>query len=416
MSHSFRTAQAWRGDRVFGSLEDEIVRILQANLSPTHVPADHIIKGPAAAPAPADMPLVAVSADGFRLSPDEAASPPRASRSPVTDTFAEDGTAPLTLSRPPLQPLRSVEVEEPSAGGRVVLHERDDYIVDYVNGRVRLRQAPVGTVHVDYFTSTPFRVTSATRLRVEYHLDVFGDAAPDGQGGDTIAAVAVGSLAANAASIDGLRTEGRDVVDSGLPGVPRQVFFVFETPLLVAGAQDGPTHWRIDYGVDAWMILLPVGEPVGVVRHVATGVAWDEHLAAMLISGVPPILARPTSIVQGVDAASAAILVGRAIRTLGQLADAEQIGPPEIDTAIGRARTIRAATGEVVSRLVAERPRIADVAAFLSLRLTDVDVGDLTEVGVQASVASEIVAATRTISEATTVGTLALSDLVLSPS
>jgi hypothetical protein len=264
---------------MFGALEDEIVRILRANLSPLHLPADHIDGGPRAEPQPADLPHVTVTADGFRLSPDEAASPPRASHSLVSETFPPGGVAPLDLSRPPLQPLRSVEVDEPPDGGRVVLHERDDYTVDYVNGRLRLRQPPAGTLHVDYFTSEPLQVTSATRMRVEYHVDVFAD----DQNVDNIATIAFGSLAANAPAIDGLRSDAQDVVDTGQPGGPRQVIFIFETPSLLTGAQDGPTHWRLDYRVETWMILSPVDAPVGIIREVAATVALDDRFSDIVL-------------------------------------------------------------------------------------------------------------------------------------
>ena len=257
---------------MFSSLEEEVVRVLRASLSPRFVASDRVQTGLLAAPATVEPPSVVVSAFAFRLNPDEAASPPRASRSLVQQSFEPNSAGPLLLSHPPLQPLRSVELEAAPAGGRQVLNERDDFTVDYVNGRLRLRESASTTLHVSYFTAQPLRVLSATRLRVEYRVDVFGGTVPGDLHVDTIVAVAAAALQANAGAIDGLRGSSQDVVDLGLPGSPgRKVFCVFEAPILVGGSQLLPTHWRLDYAVDAWQLAVPVDQPIGVIRHVAAG-------------------------------------------------------------------------------------------------------------------------------------------------
>src|SRR5687768_8372500 len=156
---------------MFTALESEIVRILRANLSPLHVPADRVVTGPIEAP-PATLPTVAFTAGAFKIVPDEAASPPRGARVLTEDPFGLNGAGPFALSRPPLQPLRSVEVENGSGSARVLLRERDDYTVDYVNGRVRLREAPAAPVRVQYFTLEPLKVVYSTRLRIECQLEV----------------------------------------------------------------------------------------------------------------------------------------------------------------------------------------------------------------------------------------------------
>src|SRR5215212_2401665 len=136
---------------MFTALESEIARILRANLSPRHVPADRIVTGPIEAPASSALPTVAFTAATFKIVPDEAVSPPRGARVLAEDAFGPNGGGPFALTLPPVQPLRSVELEEAPSGTRLLLRERDDYTVDYVNGRVRLRQAPAGPVHVQYF-------------------------------------------------------------------------------------------------------------------------------------------------------------------------------------------------------------------------------------------------------------------------
>jgi len=397
---------------VFGALEDEAVRILRANLSPDHLPATRVVTGPVTPPSPSDEPLIAVTAGPFRLNPDEAASPPRGSRLPVADAFPPDGTRPLSLTRAPLQPLRLVEVEDPP-GSRAILRERDDYTVDYVNGRLRLRQAVPGTLHVQYFTSEPFRVTTATRLRVDYRLDIFGTTTPGAQNVDTLAAISMGALAAHAGGFDGLRGEGDDVPDTGVG--PREVSFVFETPALVGGAQPVPTHWRIDYAVDAWMILLPIDESLGVIRHVAAGLDWDDRRVEVLLSSPSPILGRPVTIIQGVGPATAATLAERGITTVGQLANAAPIGPPAIDQAIDRAVTVRQQSRGIVRGMVAARPAIPDASEFLALRLAELDAADLAGVGIGSAAAAPILAAVADVVSATTLPALALEDLLATP-
>jgi hypothetical protein len=397
---------------VFGALEDEVVRILRANLSPDHLPAARVVPGPVTPPSPSDPPFIAVTAGSFRLNPDEAASPPRGTRTPVADAFPPNGVGPLSLSRAPLPPLRLVEVEDPP-GSRAALRERDDYIVDYVNGRLRLRQSVPGTLHVQYFTSEPFRVTTATRLRVDFHVDVFGAAAPGVQSVDTLSAIAMGAIGANANGFDGLRGEGDGVPETGVGA--REVFFVFEIPVLVGGAQPLPTQWRLDYAVDAWMILLPVDEPLGRMRHIAAGLAWDDRLVESLLSSPPPILGRPVTIIQGVGPATAATLAERGISRLGQLADAAPIGTPAIDQAIERAQTVRLQAGAAARGLVEARPTIADSTQFFDLRLAELDAADLAAVGIGAGAAAPILAAVAGVVAETTLPALRVADLLPAP-
>ena len=178
---------------MFTALEDEIVRILRANLSPRHVPTDRVVNGPIDTPAPAELPTVAFTVGNFQAVPDPAVGPPRGSKTLVEDAFGANGAGPFTLSRPPLQPLGAIEVEETPGGDRVLLREREDYTVDYVNRRVRLRQAPGGAVHVQYFTLQPLRVVAATRLRLACRLDAWGGTTAGDQHVDTIATVALGA-------------------------------------------------------------------------------------------------------------------------------------------------------------------------------------------------------------------------------
>ena len=102
------------------------------------------------------------------------------------------------MSQPPLQPLRAVEVEvEPGPGrGRIVLRERDDYTVDYVNRKLRLRLAPDRAVRVQYFTLHPLDVLTSSRLRIDRRLDVFATDAPGAANVDALAASAIGSATA----------------------------------------------------------------------------------------------------------------------------------------------------------------------------------------------------------------------------
>src|SRR5215210_6964191 len=143
---------------MFTALESEIVRILRANLSPQHVPADRVVTGPVETPPESALPTVAFTAGDFKIVPDEATSPPRGARVLTEDAFGLNGAGPFALSRPPLQPLRSVELEAAPGSTRVLLRERYDYTVDYVNGRVRLRQPPAAPLHVQYFTLQPLKV------------------------------------------------------------------------------------------------------------------------------------------------------------------------------------------------------------------------------------------------------------------
>ena len=161
------------------------------------------------------------------------------------------------------------------------------------------------------------------------------------------------------------------------------------------------------------MVLVPSDEQIGVVRHVAAGVAWDDKLAQRFLSTPPPVLGRPVTIVQGVGPATAAALAARGITTVGQLAQAAPTGQAQIDDAIPRARIIRDRSRDVVRRVVQAGPDIPDVSAFLSQRLADVDAGDLTAVGIPATTAGEIVAALSALLTQSTAPDLALSDLLL---
>ena len=397
---------------MFSALEDELVRVLRANLSPRHVASDRITAGPATSAGAADPPQVIVTAGQVRLNPDEAAAPPRGARAAVEDVFPPDGTAPLRLSRPPLEPLRVVELDAIGGGRPAALHERDDFTVDYVNGKVRLREPAASAVRIRYATFEPFRTTTATRLRVEYRVEISGTTSPGDAQVDTIAAVSLGALAANAASIDGLSSDGLDLPEAGAPGLARQVSFVFEAPVFVAGSQPDAGRWRLDYAVDAWMLLLPIDGRVGRMRQIAGGIAWDDRRVEMLLSSPSAILARETTILQGVGPATAEQLAARGLTTVALVADASQIGPATVDSAIERARTVRTGARAVVSGLVRARPRLADPNAFLEVRLSDLAAGDLTSVGVGAAEAAAIIAAVATVVAATTASELALGDLL----
>jgi hypothetical protein len=393
---------------MFTDLENEIVRILRANLSPALVPSDRIVNGPIDTPAPGQRPGVAFTASAFEIVPMEEVSPPPGVKALVEEAFGPNGDGPLTLSRPPLEPLRAVELEETPGGDRILLRERDDYTVDYVNGQVRLRQAPEGDVHVRYFTRQPLRVVSAARLRVDSRLEVWASDSDL----HAITTTALGAIAANAAGMDGLLTEGRDVVDSGLASLgTRRVFFIFEGLRPIGGTQPEPTKWEINYTVGATMVLVPRDEEIGVMRYIAAGVAWDDKLAELVLSTPPPILGEPVTLIQGVGPATAAGLADRGITTVGQLAQAAPTGQAQIDSAISRAQTIRDRSHQVVRQVVQAMPDIPDVAAFLELRLADVDAGDLTAVRIPEATANEIVAALGELVAQTTVPGPRLSDL-----
>ena len=243
---------------MFSSLEEEVVRVLRASLSPRFVASDRVQTGLLAAPATVEPPSVVVSAFAFRLNPDEAASPPRASRSLVQQLLEPNSAGPLLLSHPPLQPLRSVELEAEPAGGRQVLNERDDFTVDYVRAtaapRVRVDHAPRELLHraaaARAIGDSPARRVSRRCIRRH------GPRRPARRHHRRCRSR---RLAGKCGAIDGLRGSSQDVVDLGLPCLPgRKVFCVFEAPIVVGGSQLLPTHWRLDYAVDAWQLAVPV--------------------------------------------------------------------------------------------------------------------------------------------------------------
>ncbi len=397
---------------MFTALEDEIVRILRANLSPAPVPADHVVNGPSGPPPAEERPRVAVTADRFEVLPSSDDGPPRGVKVAVEDVFLAGAGEPLTLSRPPREPLRAVEVEETPGGDRILLRPRDDYTVDYLNGQVRLRQEPAGTVHVLYFTLQPLTVLSATRLRVDARVEVWAE---DAAIAATLATVAAGALAANAAAVDGLLSAGEEVPDSGLPSLGvRRVFFLFEALRPVAGRQsadgDDP-DWTVDYAADATMVLVPRDETPGVIRFIAAGVAWDERLASLVLSRPPPILDRPVTDVLGVGPVTAATLADRGITTIGQLAQASATGETAIDAAIARARVIRERARQVVRTVVEAGPEIPDVAAFLAQPLDAVDAAGLTAIGLTPEAAEATVAAIEDLLAQTSAPDLTLADL-----
>ena len=396
---------------MFTALENEIARILRANLSPGHVPADRVVTGPIEPPA-SEIPTVAFAAGAFKIIPAGAVSPPRGARALIEDAFGPNGVEPFALSRPPLQPLRAVESEAAPGSSRILLRERDDYTVDYVNGRVRLREAPTGRVHVQYFTLQPLDVVYTARLRVECQLEVRGRTTPGDQHGDTIAAIALGAIAANQSAIDDLRSERQDVIDSGLPSIGgRQVFFIFDGLTAVGGAQPEPGTWQVDYTVDATMALVPADEKIGIMRQIAAGVAWDDRLADTILGSPPPILARPVTIVRDVGPVTESELAQLGISTVGQLARAAATGQASIDDAIERARVVEDRGREVVLTIVQAAPTIPDPVPFLSQRLADVGAEDLTEVGIPVTSANEVITALGALLAQTTATDLALSDL-----
>jgi hypothetical protein len=400
---------------MFTALENQIVHVLQANLSPQPVPTANIVRGPIVAPPPDQFPTLVFTASAFQTVVADDVTPPRGSRALVEDAFSANGSGPLRLSRPPLQPLRAVEVEQTPGGARVLLRERDDYTVDYINRNVRLRLAPTGAVHVQYFTLQPLRVLATTRFQVDCRLEVFATNAPGAQNVDVLAATAMGALSANATGVDGLLSGGADIRDSGLPSLgTRRALFIFDNLRCVGGTKPASTDWQIDYVVDATMILVPTDEQVGIMREIAVGVAWDEQLVQRVLSAPPPILARPVTIVQGIGPATAADLAARGITSVGQLARATPTGQAATDNGIIRARTIRDRTSEVTRELVQAQPDIPDVGAFLNRRLADVQPADLVAVQVSIATANQIVAAINGVVGVTTEPNLRLSDL-LSP-
>lgn len=402
---------------MFTDLENEIVRILRANLSspnvdPVLVPADRIMTGPVDPPDTGQFPTVAFTAGAFAVLPESEGGPPRGVKAAVAESFSPNGTGPFPLSRPPLEPLRAVEVEE-TLTERQLLRERDDYSVDYVNGQVRLRRPPAGNLHIQYFTLQPLRVVAATRLRITGKLEIWASVtAGEPRHLDIITPIAVGALSANAAGIDGLLSTGQNVVDSGLASLGTQrVFLIFEGLRPIGGAQPEPTKWEISYNVDATLVLTPADEEIGVVRYIATGITWDDRLAKAVLAATPPILNAAVTIIQGVDAATATALADLGVTTVGQLAHLAPTGQPLIDATIPRARTVRDRAHTVVRDVVQAGPAISNVAVFLNTPLADIDAGDLTAIDIPAETAAEIVAALTDLRTQLMMPTPRLSDL-----
>lgn len=396
---------------MFTAFEDEVVRILRANLSPTLVPPGNVLRGPVAPPNPADLPRVAFAVQRFDVITETDDSPPRGVKVPVADSFSDPAATFLSLTERPLEPLRGVEVQ-PAGADPVLLRERDDYSVDYVNGSVRLRRAPEANVAVDYFTRRALRVISNVRLRVESRLQVWADpdaAAPGNLNG--IASVALSALVSNAPNLDGFLTQGNDIVDSGRVSLGvRQSFIVFETLQPENGERENG-HWRTRYGSNAWLVLVPRDEEIGIMRQIAASLTWNASLAQRVLGEPPPLLDRPVTDVDGVDAALAAALATEGIITIGELAQARPSGDNARDTATGRARTLRERASEAVRVIVLAGPDIDDLAGFLGLALATVDAAALTALDLPTDVANEAVAAIADILAAASATDLTMSDL-----
>jgi hypothetical protein len=406
---------------MFTDLENEVVRILRANLSapnvvPELVPSDHISAGPIDPPSAGQFPTVVFTAETFAVLAESEGGPPRGVKAAVAESFSPNGAGPFALSRPPLEPLRAVEVEEAPAERRL-LRERDDYSVDYVNGQVRLRRPPGGNLHVQYFTLQPLRFVAATRLRIAAKLEIWARVTVgEPRHLDIITPIAVGALAANAAGIDGLLSTGQNVVDSGLPSLgTHTVFLIFEGLRPQGGMQVEPTKWQVNYSVDATLVLTPAGEEIGLMRHIAVGIAWDDKLAQAVLAASPPILTAAVTILQGVGPGTAAALAELGVTTVGQLAQLAPVGQPLVDAAIPRARTVRDQARAVVGDVVHAAPNISDVGAFLNTPLADVTAGNLAAVDIPAGTAAEILAALAELRTQLTMPTPRLSDLFFVP-
>jgi hypothetical protein len=315
-----------------------------------------------------------------------------------------------------LEPLRAVEIEGVPDDSPVLLRERDDYTVDYVNGRVHLRHPPERTVHIRYFTLQPLQVVSVTRLNIDLRLEIWAHATQgDLRPLQTITAIAMGALAANAPAIDGLLSEGQDIINSGLPSLgTRQVFFIFETLHSHGGTQSETTKWELYYRVKATMILIPKSAEIGRIRYIAAGVAWDDKRAERVLASLPPILHEPVTLIQGVDAATAAAMATLGVTTIGQLTQIASTGQAGVDNAIPRAQIIRDRAREVVQHVVRASPEISNITAFLAQPLSEVEVSDLTEVRIPETTANTIVAALSALLDQTAATDLTLSDLFVS--
>jgi hypothetical protein len=361
---------------MFADLEAEVVRILKANLSPGLVAADHVVVGPIEPPAAANFPTVAFAVVSFQVVPaDDQATPPREVKNPNTDTFpAATGTM-LTLTHPPpAEPLRSVVVTPPT-GSPQILRERDDYTVDYINGIVRLRLPPEGSIQVDYFTRSGLHIVAATRLRATGRLSAWAN--PAAAGMVQVSLAAVGTLLSNATNLNGFISRAESIADSGQASTGvRQAFLIFETPLLSLGQEIAASQWDVDLTMPAWLVLVPADEPTGVIRHIATSLSWDGKLAQSVLDAAPKLLGRAVTDIVGVDAALAATLAARGIATIGDLAAAPRIGPPA-DTAIAHARTIRGLAEKLIGEIVLAQPRIYDLPGFRAQSLASPNLAGL---------------------------------------
>lgn len=407
---------------MFTALETEVMRILRANLSlpnvdPALVPADRIVAGPIDPPPVDQFPTIAFTAGAFAVVPESEVSPPRGSKAAVAESFSPNGAGPFALSRAPLEPLRAVEVEETPGGARQLLRERDDYIVDYVNGHVRLHHPPASNLHIQYFTLQPLQVVAATRLRITSKLEIWASVtAGEPRHLDVITPIAVGAIAANAAGIDGLLSAAQNVRDSGLASLgTRHVFFICEGLRPLGGSQPELTKWEINYSVDATMVLTPADEEVGVMRTIAAAVAWDDKLAEVILAAPPPILDAAVTILQDVGPTLATALADLGVTTVGQLAQLPPTSQPLIEAVILRAQTVRTQARVVVHSVVHAMPNIPDVAAFLSTPVVDVDTDDLTAIDIPAATAAEIVTALNELQTQIAAPNARLSDLFLLP-
>ncbi len=117
---------------MFTALENEIVRILRANLSspdiiPPPVPTDRILSGPlGSSPQQSEFPTVVFSATAFTVVPETECSPPGEVKVGVEETCAANGMGQLGLSQLPLEPLRAVEILGSPQESAVLLREHDD--------------------------------------------------------------------------------------------------------------------------------------------------------------------------------------------------------------------------------------------------------------------------------------------------
>lgn len=245
---------------MFSTLENEVVRILQANLP---IPASSIVAG-ILDPPPTERPWVTFTAAAFEMLPLDEASPPTGVKEAVEDSFPVDHEGPLVLSYRPLEPLRAVEVEN-NQHTRVRLRERDEYTVNYLEGQLHLRQKPVGSVRVQYFTHRPLEVITGTCVRIDGRLEIWADDP------GPLTTAAVGALTANVGAFDGLVSEAENIPDSGLPSLgARRAFFLFEGLQAVGGEQTGAQAWRIDYAARATLVLTPADEEIGIMRTIVT--------------------------------------------------------------------------------------------------------------------------------------------------